>query len=253
MKRILITSVVILMTAGLHAQTSEMIAHRGSWKNTDLPQNSIASLQAAIKQKAAGAEFDVHYTKDNILVVNHDNDFYGIDIATSTYKELLEKKHPNGESIPTAEEYIKAGIHQKDTKLIYELKTNRLGKERTIESVAKTIELVNKLNAQEYIEYIAFDYDACLELKKLNKDARVHYLSGDKSPQDIKDVGLTGIDYNSQVLKKHPEWLQQARELGLITNVWTVNSAEDMQFFIDNRVNYITTDEPELLNQLLNR
>jgi len=85
-----LTLAMVISSSALFAQT-KAIAHRGVWKNSHLPQNSIASLKAAHDLKLFGSEFDVHLTKDNILVVNHDNDFYGIDIATATYKELLEK------------------------------------------------------------------------------------------------------------------------------------------------------------------
>src|SRR5690606_38463290 len=159
------TLVVLTLLSAIHfasfAQT-QIIAHRGAWKNTKVPQNSLASLNKAVEQKAWGSEFDVHLTKDDVLVVNHDQDFYGMDIATSTYQELLSKKHPNGESIPTAEAYLREGLKQKGTKLIYELKTNKLGTERTLKSAEMTIALVKKLKAEKQVEYIAFSYDACL-------------------------------------------------------------------------------------------
>src|SRR5690606_18143418 len=94
---------------------NQAIAHRGAWKTDDLPENSLASLQRAVELGCAGSEFDVHLTKDGVLVVNHNNDFYGINIATATYAELLTKKHPNGESIPTAEAYLREGMKQKKT------------------------------------------------------------------------------------------------------------------------------------------
>lgn len=241
---------VILMTisvATASAQQPQIIAHRGVWKNTKSPQNSIAALQDAIQQKAWGSEFDVHITKDNILVVNHDADFQGIDIATATYQELLAKKHPNGEQISTVEEYLKEGVKQKNTKLIFELKSSKLGKERTLEAAALAIDLVKKLKAQKNVEYIAFSYDACLKLKELDPKAKVHYLSGDKTPSEIKAAKLDGIDYNLAVFKKNPTWIKEAKDLKLKTNVWTVNTAEDMQYFIKEQVDYITTDEPENL------
>ncbi|MDR0724441.1 MAG: glycerophosphodiester phosphodiesterase, partial [Prevotellaceae bacterium] len=37
------------------------------------------------------------------------------------------------------------------------------------------------------------------------------------------------------------------QELGLSLNVWTVNSSEAMDLFLNRNVDYITTDEPELL------
>ncbi|RZF58364.1 glycerophosphodiester phosphodiesterase family protein [Sphingobacterium corticibacterium] len=249
---LVILTLLTVMHVGAMAQT-EMIAHRGSWKNTKVPQNSFASLNKAIEQKAWGTEFDVHLTKDDVLVVTHDQDFYGIDIATSTYQELLAKKHPNGESIPTAEEYLKEGLKQKKTKLIYELKTNKLGTERTLKAAELTVALVKSLKAEKQVEYIAFSYDACLKLKELDKKAKVHYLNGDKSPQEIKAAGLSGLDYHLSVYKKHPAWIGDAKKLQLKTNVWTVNREDDMHYFIDQKIDYITTDEPELLNRILNK
>lgn len=240
-----------MMIPSVFSQHTQAITHRGAWKNTNAPENSIASLRHAAQQKAWGSEFDVHLTKDNVLVVNHDGDFYGIDIATSTYAELLAKKHPNGESIPTAEEYLKEGKKHPELKLIYELKTNSLGVDRTLESAKKSMALVKELDVFDQTEFIAFSYDACLELKKLDKRAKVHYLNGDKSPKEIKKVGLTGIDYNQQVIKDNPSWIKEAAEENLKTNVWTVNDEETMRYFIEQGVDYITTDEPELLLRVL--
>jgi len=183
--------------------------------------------------------------------VNHDGDFYGLDIATSTYAELLARQHPNGEKIPTAEEYLKEGLQRKGTKLIFELKTNKLGRERTLRSAALSVELVAKLKAKNRVEYIAFDYDACLEIKKLDKKAMVHYLNGDKSPMELKNAGLSGFDYHRSVLRNNPDWISQAKNLQLKSNVWTVNSEEDMRYFIDQKIDFITTDEPELLTMIL--
>ncbi|MFD1771869.1 glycerophosphodiester phosphodiesterase family protein [Sphingobacterium suaedae] len=250
------TVVVLTLLSAIHfasfAQT-QMIAHRGAWKNTQAPQNSLASLDKAVEQEAWGSEFDVHLTKDDVLVVNHDHDFYGLDIATSTYEELLTKKHPNGEQIPTAEAYLKEGLKQQGTKLIYELKTNKLGTERTLKSAEMAVALVQKLKAGKQVEYIAFSYEACLKLHELDKKAKVHYLNGDKSPEEIKKAGLSGLDYHLSVYKKNPSWIAEAKKLKLKTNVWTVNREDDMRYFMEQRIDYITTDEPELLNTLLKK
>ena len=253
MKRsFLLLTVISSLSLSAIAQ-SKVIAHRGAWKHTQAPQNSIKSLEEAIKLKAWGSEFDVHLTKDDVLVVNHDNDFYGIDIATATYTELLAQKHPNGESIPTAEAYLKAGLAQKGTKLIYELKSNKLGVERTLKAAELSVALVKQLGAQAQVEYIAFSYDACLRFKALDAKAKVHYLNGDKSPQELKDVHLDGLDYHINVYKENPTWITEAKKLKLKTNVWTVNKAEDMDFFIKEQVDFITTDEPELLQNKLGK
>jgi Glycerophosphoryl diester phosphodiesterase len=247
--RIFLTLTVCAMWHVSAAQfnQNQVIAHRGAWKVEDLPQNSIASLERAVELGCAGSEFDVHLTKDDVLVVNHDNDYYGIDIATATYAELLAKKHPNGESIPTAEAYLREGMKQKKTKLIYELKTSKLGKERTLHSADLTVQLVKKLGAEEWVEYIAFDYDACKRIIELDPKAKVYYLNGDKTPAEAKKDGLFGLDYHFNVYKKNPKWIREAKNLGLVVNVWTVNTQEEMTNLLDQDVEFITTDQPALL------
>lgn len=252
--RIFITLIVCTMWHVTSAQSvSKAIAHRGAWKVDGLPQNSLASLHRAIELGCAGTEFDVHLTKDDVLVVNHDNDFYGIDIATATYAELLTKKHPNGEAIPTAEAYLREGMKQKKTKLIFELKTSKLGKERTLHSADLSVELVKRLGAEKVVEYIAFDYDACKRIRELDPDAKVYYLNGDITPGQAREDGFTGLDYHFNVFKKNPTWIKEAHDLGLAINVWTVNTEDDMRTLLNQQVEFITTDEPALLLDVVKR
>lgn len=227
---------------------NQVIAHRGAWKTQGLPQNSIASLREAIRLGCAGTEFDVRLTEDNILVVNHDADFLGIDVATSTYEELLSKKLPNDEPIPTAKDYIIEGMKQQKTKLIFELKTSVLGKERTLQSADLAVKLVKELGAEDWIEYIMFDYDGAKRIIELDPNAKVWYLNGDVSPKQAKADGFYGLDYHYTIFRdKQPSWLQEAKDAGLSVNAWTVNSRDEMIRLLDQNAEFITTDEPELL------
>lgn len=243
----------LLLGSCTEKKQNPVIAHRGAWKTQEIPQNSIASLKEAIALGCYGAEFDVHLTKDNIAVVNHDRDFLGMDIETATYEELLTKEHPNGEKIPTLKAYLEEGLKQKNTKLIIEIKTAPSGKERTLKLTEMAVEMVHELNGRSMVEYIFFDYDAGKLVSKLDPEAEVAYLNGDKTPAEIKEDGYTGIDYNHNVYKKNPTWIKESQELGLKVNVWTVNKEEDMNHFLEQKVDYITTDEPELLFEILNR
>ncbi len=228
-----------------------VIAHRGAWKTAALPENSIASLDRAIALKTYGSEFDVHLTKDDILVVNHNNDFYGIDIATATYQELLTKTHPNGEHIPKLGDYLLEGLKQKKTKLILEIKPSNLGEERTLKSTRMIVDTVKSLHAQKLTEYICFNFEVGKLVRQLDPAAKVAYLNGDKSPAALKAAGYTGMDYHMSAYNNHPQWIQEAKKLGLSVNVWTVDSADDMKRFAGQQVNYITTNEPEKLFELL--
>ena len=252
--RVFLTLTVCTMWHLSSAQSdSQVIAHRGAWKVEGLPQNSIASLHRAIELGCAGTEFDVHLTKDDVLVVNHDADFYGIDIETATYAELLAKKLPNGEAIPTAEAYLREGMKQQKTKLIFELKSSKLGKDRTLHSADLAVQLVKRLGAEAMVEYIAFDYDACKRIIELAPHAKVYYLNGDVQPAQAKRDGFAGLDYRFTVFKKNPTWIKEAHNLGLAINVWTVNNEDDMVYFLNQNVEFITTDEPALLFEVIER
>jgi glycerophosphoryl diester phosphodiesterase len=254
MKQFIIAALSILMisttTMAQKPITSwnknQVVAHRGAWKKNSLPENSIASLKEAIRIKCHGSEFDAHLTLDSVLVVNHDPNFQGMPISKSTYAQLLTKKLSNGESIPTVEAYIKEGMKQKKTKLIFEIKPQKLGKERDRYIAERCLQLVKQLKAERWVEYISFGYDICQYLVQNEPGALVQYLNGDAAPDKLKADGISGLDYAYPVFQKN-EWVTPAKKLGLTLNTWTINKPEDMLWALDKGFDYITTNEPELL------
>ncbi|MCS5488832.1 glycerophosphodiester phosphodiesterase [Algoriphagus limi] len=230
---------------------NKVIAHRGAWKKNSFPQNSLASLREAIRLGCEGSEFDVWMTADEVLVVNHDAEFEGMDIEHATYEELLTKKLPNGEKIPTLKEYLQEGMKQQKTKLILEFKPSEISVERSEKIGELVVKMVHELQAQDWVEYITFSYEGGLKAIATDPEAKISYLTGNKSPAELKESGFYGFDYNYRVLKMKPEWIQEAREHGLITNSWTVNDPETMNWLLDQGIDQITTDEPELLLEIL--
>jgi glycerophosphoryl diester phosphodiesterase len=226
---------------------NKVIAHRGAWKNTGAPENSIAALNHAVAMGCEGSEFDVHMSADSLPVINHDNSIQGVSIAKTNAQELLTIKLANGEALPTLENYLKAGMAQTKTKLILEIKPSELGKESSITLTRKVIALVEKLNAQAWVDYISFDYDVCKEVMKLAPYARAAYLRGDKTPAELAADHFFGLDYNFSVLQKNPDWIQDAKNRKLTINVWTVNDKPSLEDFLKKDVDFITTNEPELL------
>ncbi|WP_297337146.1 glycerophosphodiester phosphodiesterase family protein [Algoriphagus sp.] len=245
-----------LLSTSVLAQESflknKVIAHRGAWKAQNHPQNSIASLREAIQLGCEGTEFDVWMTADGVLVVNHDADFEGLEIEQVPYKTLLSKTHPNGEQIPTLEEYLKEGMKQEKTKLILEFKPSGISVARSEKIGVEVVKMVQKLQAEKWVDYITFSYEGGLKAIQTDPNANVAYLTGDKSPEELKEAGFFGFDYNIRLLKSKPEWIAEAKNLGLTTNAWTVNDPEDMKWLLDQDVDFITTDEPELLLELIN-
>jgi glycerophosphoryl diester phosphodiesterase len=242
------------MDTTMHAQDiyrkffldNAVVAHRGAWKAKGLPQNSIESLREAMRLGCAGSEFDVHMTADSVLVLCHDNSFFGKTIEKHTYRELAERKLSNGETIPTLEKALMEGMKQTDTRLFLEIKTSSTA-ERTLQSAEKTVQMVNGMGAQPWVFYISFDYETVKRIKQLVPSSAVAYLSGNVSPEQLKQDRITGLDYQYNVFKKDTGIIRNAKEAGLSLNVWTVNSSDDMDLFLSHDFDYITSDEPGLL------
>ena len=225
-----------------------VVAHRGAFKSNEFPENSIASLKHAIELRCTGSEFDVRMTLDSVLVVYHDAHYHDLLIKETTYKELAKFKLSNGEKLPTLKNYILAGMENNSTTgLVCEIKPTN-DEEFNIKMTEKVLDLVKELKADPYIlTYISFGYDILKKIVELNPNAKTQYLDGTKIPQELKNDGITGLDYHLNILKKNPQWIKSAKDLGLTLNAWTVNAQDDLDWLLANDFDYITTNEPELL------
>mgnify|MGYP003575760899 CR=1 FL=1 len=231
---------------------NKIIAHRGAWKEFNLPQNSIASLKKAIELKCLGTEFDIHLTKDLIAVVNHDADFFGLNIETTNYNDLLVKQLENGEKLPTLNDFYSEGLNQTETKLILEVKTSEIGGTDRTKNLIDVI--VNKLPTKanpENLEFILFDFDSAVYLKNKLPDFYVHYLEGDKTADEILKSGLNGMDYNYNLLLADKNIIKDFKDLNLKTNSWTVNNLNTAKGFISQQIDCITTDYPQLFLKMI--
>ena len=227
-------------------------AHRGAFKKNKLPENSIAALKQAIALKCTGSEFDVRMTSDDSLIINHDPHYKKLAIEETTYADLIRHPLSNGEKLPTLREYLLAGMENNSTtRLVCEIKPSEVSKERGQRIAAKAVALVHELRAREQVVYISFDYDILKKVVALDPGVPTQYLNGDRSPEQLKADGITGADYHYSVFKKYPEWIPAAKKLGIALNAWTVNDAETMEWLMANEFEFITTNEPELLMELM--
>ncbi len=251
MKNLLIILIICFTCISNIQGQTKVIAHRGFWKAEGSAQNSLTALQKAHELGIYGSEFDVWLTADGVPIVNHDDSIPGFKIEKSTLEQIRTVPLSNGEKIPTLEEYLALGQKLEGIQLVLEIKKHkRIFDEDKL--VRLVVDMVDKYELGYRVDYISFSMNICKELKRLRPGATVVYLNGDLTPQELKEAGFTGLDYAQKTLGEyHPEWIKEAKEIGLSTNVWTVNMEELMQFFIDQKVDFITTDEPVLLKSLL--
>lgn len=225
----------------------KVVAHRGYWRTEGSAQNSIASLRKAAEAGCWGSEFDVWLTADGVPVVFHDATVEGIRIEDTTYATLMNIRLGNGEFIPTLQQYLSEAKHWPGCRLVLEVKPHR-GEKRDKCISELCVELVKMLGLDERTDYISFSKTASRKLHELLPSAKVAYLGGDLTPQEVKEMGLTGIDYSIATFDKHPEWPTDAKKLGLEVNVWTVDGEEAIARFVKTEgIDIITTNDPEIL------
>ena len=232
-----------------------IIAHRGQHQDgvENSTENSIAALTNAQKLGIHGAEFDVWITADDVPVINHNATVAGSDlrIEESAYAQIRDLTLANGEKLPTLDAYLEQGAKDASMKLICEIKTHSSAASNT-RAVNAVVAAVKAKSMETRVDYIAFDYEVCKQLRAAMPAAGVQYLGGDKAPAEVAADKLSGIDYQySTVLSKKPEWVTEAHAGGIEVNAWTVNSTADMMACIALGVDYITTDNPATLKKLL--
>ena len=250
MKRIFILMAALLVGLTAVAQP-KIVAHRGYWRTDGSAQNSITSLQKAAAVGCYGSEFDVWLTADGVPVVFHDATIDGIRIEDTTFATLMNHRLQNGEFIPTLQQYLTEGSRIEGCQLILEIKPHR-NEVRDKRIADMCVELVRTLGLEKKTEYISFSKVVCQRLHEITPDSKVAYLNGELAPAQIKEMGLTGIDYNEKVFVKHPEWLQEAKQLGVEVNVWTVDGEENLRHHANlEGVDLITTNDPEILKGIL--
>lgn len=247
----LIFATIAAATIATAAAQPKVIAHRGFWDAPGSAQNSIRALAKADSIGCWGSEFDVWMTADEKLVVNHDASFKGLPIETSQAADVTALTLSNGEHMPLLDDYLKAFAERPGIKVVCELKVHT-DKRREAKAVKMVLKLMKRHKLTDRAVYITFSPEATREfVKHAPKGTEVYYLNGNWTPQQLKDEGCAGLDYSLAVMKKHPEWIEQCHNLGLKVNIWTVNRRDDLQWCIDHGADFITTNDPLLLQQMI--
>ena len=251
------TAILLICTsADARRRDCSIVAHRGFWncEEAGYAKNSIAALRCAQEAGFWGSEFDVNMTADEILIVYHDSDVEGRKIEKHPYSEFKDFKIKNGETIPTLDEYLEQGKKYPETMLVYELKphSSKEVESRFVElSIAKLQE--HGLLSPDRVMFISFSIHMCELLAKQLPEFTVQFLGSSQSPDELAAKGVNGVDYNHAVYFIHKKWYKQARKHKMSINAWTVNNRVDIKRMLKLGVDYITTDEPLLVREMINK
>ena len=127
---------------------NNIIAHRGIYDNKKVIENTINAFKKAVN-KGYTIELDLHLTKDNKVIVFHDDKLDRLTnekgiLKDKTYEELKEIKLINGDTIPLFEDVL--SLVDGKVPLLIELKDDRKDHELEKE-VSKILDNYNGLFA----------------------------------------------------------------------------------------------------------
>lgn len=214
-------------------------------------ENSVEGLALAQEHGCIGGEIDIQRTKDGYYIINHDNDFARLSgesrkPAEMTLAEIeaLELKDENGNihKVPMLEDFLEEA-KKLNTFLLLELKGETADEKMADDVVA----MVKEHGVEDLVYYISLKESVMNYLKEKYPDARVSsvFFAGmgdfEKLPCDILGVE-EGMGDELLYIKAH--------EGGKEVAVWTPNTEEALRMFMDSDVDYITTDEVELAEQV---
>lgn len=234
--------------------------HRGA--SGYAPENTLEAFELAAKMGAAGVELDVHLTKDDELVVTHDekidrvSDGHGLVMA-HTLRELkglkFNKTHPEYENatIPTLREVFElllpTGLH-----INVELKNSEIFYPKLEE---KCIELAAKLGMTERVLYSSFNHYSIKHIKEIAPsipcgllyDATLYH-----AWDYAKALGADALHpmYTELLI---PGECEKAHALGLEVNPWTVNEETDLRMAFAAGADRVITNYPDRALAILNQ
>lgn len=263
MKKLLLASTVMLAAIGgliaadnhhnshkCQSNTQpKVVAHRGYWTAPGSAQNSIRSLVKADSIGAYASEFDVWMTTDSVLVLNHDSSINDVVIQHSPSELVLQQRLPNGEFVPTLEQFLDTAATL-NIRLVLELKEHEIPSTR-IAAARKCVDIIRQKGLTDRTTYITFSPMAFEEFIKYAPENESYFLYELLGPDQIKEMGGTGIDYNIGHFWNDNLLTQKCHDMGLKVNIWTVDSDEDINFSINQGVDYITTNQPERCAELI--
>lgn len=227
------------------------VAHRG-FHASGRPENSIASLKAAQDAGFYGSEMDLWITTDGVIYINHDGTVGGKTIQNCSSAELASVTLSNGEPLPTLAQYIAQAKQNTSTRMVIEIKQHS-NQTRDFACVDEMLRQVSEAGLSDHVDYISFSRAVCERIAAARPGSTVGLLTTSSDLQGLLSKGINCIDYAYTDLFSNPALFDQAHSLGMMVNIWTVNSTSDMMRAIGLGADFITTDRPDLLTDIVER
>lgn len=213
------------------------IGHRGA-KGLKT-ENTIESFNLAIELGCNAIEFDVRKSKDNKLIILHDDNLKRVWGKNLFVKNLTLKqlKEISNNLIPTLEETLDF-IYKKVEKILIEIKEE--GYEENILKIIKNKKILDKSIL------ISFSENSLKKVRMFSKNIETGFIYV-KHKNPLKIVKEIEINYVLPFYRfVHSKDIQNYHKNNIKVLVWTINKKEEILEYFNKGVDGIATDFPNL-------
>jgi glycerophosphoryl diester phosphodiesterase len=248
------------------------VAHRGA--SGLAPENTLASIRAAVATGADAVEVDVRRTRDGALVVLHDatltrttdiaDRFRGRSrarVSDLTYDEVRALDAGSwhspsyaGERVPLLAEVLDL-LGGAGTGLLLEVKDPDAypGIEADLVAELRSVRpyFSGALTGRQLVVE-SFDHRSMLRLKRLCPSVSVGLL-GAPARRSLPSLAAWADQVNPQHRRLRRSYLDAVHDVGLDVQVWTVDGVAEMNRLVAMGVDGIITNRPDVLRGVLPR
>ena len=221
-----------------------LLGHRGlrlrglrRLTSTAPTENSLAAFECALSQGCDGFEFDVRHTRDGHIVLWHDPEFNGRDIAATDSRELVAH---DGIHLACLEEVLQQFGHR--AYLDIEMKVAG-GEERVVAALKRN-------PPQRACIVSSFLPPVLLRLHEIDVKVTLGYICEHAAMMDRWRELPIGV-----FLLRHdlvsPQLIDEVHGRGKQVMTWTVNSESQMRRLAEWGVDGLISDDPRLLFRTL--
>ncbi len=242
------------VSADLPQKDVLIIAHRGA--SSYAPENTVASIERAIEDKADWVEVDVQETADGAVIIAHDGDFMRhlgkpVSIWELTLEEIKQldlggwfSMEFQGEKVPTLQEALQT-VKGK-AKLLIELKYYPGSQNDTLES--EVARIVSTMGMGEDVAIMSFERSAIARMREFEPNWDLGLLTttsiGKLSELKENFIAVSSASVTLNLVRR-------TQETGKRIFAWTVNNPSTMLRYISMGLDGIITDDPALARKIL--
>ncbi len=221
----------------------EIVAHRGGGNLA--AENTVASLEAVIRKGVAWSEIDVQRTMDGHYVVNHDSSFLRVagesrsssemtlaEIKRLRVRDLFDERRSSQE-VATIEEFLDASKGR--IGLFVELKGSTADPKMADDIIA----MIRARKMESEVAVLSLDYSLITYIEEHYPQIQTGFLY-------FFSIGETA-QMNGDILIMEeqlatPEKIEEIHSAGKKAIVWTVNTQESIDHFLNSDIDGIITD-----------